>query len=270
MLPCGSPATPGAWLPNRLLIGRIGWERASCIDDEVFSSGAAIAATVGGRPGPAEARSPAEGPWAIELFTSQGCSSCPPADAYLGRLAKRSDIVALAYHVDYWDYIGWKDAFATRSTTERQRAYARVLKQRYVYTPEMVVEGIGHDTGRERGPIERLLADAQRRSPQRATPERSRAVGGPITIKLAADVTLAIYDRRHSTPVASGENQGRMLENFNIVRHLEVLARWDGAAASWTLDADRLQPGQGAAVIVQRADHGPVIGCNKLEPMVSG
>src|SRR5476649_1786054 len=168
---------------------------------------------------PAAAGEPA--PLAIELFTSQGCSSCPPADLHLGKLARRPDIVALSYHVDYWDYIGWKDPFATRATTERQRAYARVLKQRYVYTPEMVIEGIGHDTGRERGPIEGLLGDAQRRSPQRATPELSRAIGGPLTIKLAAfplngqpaDVTLAIYDRRHSTPVASGENQGRMLDN---------------------------------------------------------
>jgi hypothetical protein len=228
----------------------------------------------------ATARPPsaAEGPWAVELFTSQGCSSCPPADAYLGMLAKRPDIVALSYHVDYWDYIGWKDAFATRATTNRQRAYARVLKQRYVYTPEMVVEGIGHDTGRERAGIERLLAEAQRRSTKRATPELSRTQGGALTVKLAAfplegapaDVTLAIYDRRHSTPVASGENQGRMLENFNVVRRLEMLSRWDGAAASWTIDNAGLQPGLGAAVIVQRADHGPVLGCNKLEPMVSG
>lgn len=222
--------------------------------------------------------STAEGPWAVELFTSQGCSSCPPADAYLGMLAKRPDIVALSYHVDYWDYIGWKDAFATRATTDRQRAYARVLKQRYVYTPEMVVEGIGHDTGRERAAIERLLAEAQRRSTKRATPELSRSAGGTLTVKLAAfplegapaDVTLAIYDRRHSTPVASGENQGRMLENFNVVRRLELLSRWNGAAASWTIENAGLQPGLGAAVIVQRADHGPVIGCNKLEPMVSG
>jgi hypothetical protein len=220
----------------------------------------------------------AEGPWTVELFTSQGCSSCPPADAYLGLLAKRPDIVALSFHVDYWDYIGWKDSFATRATTDRQRAYARVLKQRYVYTPEMVVDGIGHDTGRERAGIERLLADAQRRSPRRATPELSRTQSGALTVKLAAfpldgmpaDVTLAIYDRRHSTPVDSGENRGRMLDNFNIVRRLEVLSRWDGAAASWTIEDAGLQPGLGAAVIVQRADHGPVIGCNKLEPMVSG
>lgn len=229
-------------------------------------------------PAGADRRSTTEGPWAVELFTSQGCNSCPPADAYLGILAKRPDIVALSFHIDYWDYIGWKDPFASRATTDRQRAYARVLKQRYVYTPEMVVEGIGHDTGRERAAIERLLAEARRRADKRATPELSRTADGALTVKLdafalegrPADVTLALYDRRHSTPVASGENQGRMIENFNIVRRLEVLSRWDGTAASWTVGDAGLQPGLGAAVIVQRADHGPVIGCNKLEPMVSG
>ena len=244
----------------------------------IGGAAAAGVAVAGGRAPEAGPRAAAEGPWAVELFTSQGCSSCPPADAYLGTLAKRPDIVALSFHVDYWDYIGWKDAFATRATTDRQRAYARVLKQRYVYTPEMVVEGIGHDTGRERAGIERLLAEARRRSKKRATPELSRSTGGALTVNLAAfplegkpaDVTLALYDRRHSTPVASGENQGRMLENFNIVRRLQVLSRWDGAAASWTVEDAGLQPGLGAAVIVQRADHGPVIGCNKLEPMVSG
>ncbi len=189
------------------------------------------------------ARPAGEGPWAVELFTSQGCSSCPPADAYLGRLSMRPDIVALAYHVDYWDYIGWKDPFASRETTERQRAYARVLKQRYVYTPEMVVDGIGHDTGRELGPHRSPAGQGAARSPKRATPELSRTVGSPLTIKLAAfplegriaDVTLAIYDRRHTTPVKSGENQGRMIENFNIVRQLETIDRWDGAAKSWTI-----------------------------------
>ncbi len=219
-----------------------------------------------------------EGPWAIELFTSQGCSSCPPADAHLGRLSMRPDIVALAFHVDYWDYIGWKDPFASRDTTERQRAYARVLKQRYVYTPEMVVDGIAHDTGRERAPIEALLAKAQAKSPKRATPELSRSIGSPLTIKLSAfplegriaDVTLAIYDRRHTTPVKSGENQGRMIENFNIVRQVELIDRWDGAAKSWTIAGDRIGPTQGVAVLVQQTDHGPMIGCNKLEPAYSG
>src|SRR5258707_12515129 len=107
-------------------------------------AGEGIAAAVG--LGPAGARSTPEGPWAVELFTSQGCNSCPPSDAYLGSLARRHDIVALSFHVDYWDYIGWKDAFATRATTERQRAYARVLKKRYVSTPEMGFDGNCHDT----------------------------------------------------------------------------------------------------------------------------
>src|SRR5262245_18949514 len=244
----------------------------------LLTAGAAAAGTFAGSLAPGAARSVSEGPWAVELFTSQGCSSCPPSDAYLGRLARRPEIVALSFHVDYWDYIGWKEPFATRETTERQRAYGRVLKQRYVYTTEMVIDGFAHDTGRDRDAIEALLAEAQRRSAKRATPELSLVTGGPLTIKLApfaldggpADVTLLIYDRRHTTSVASGENQGRMLENFNVVRQLEILARWDGQAASWTVAGDRLQSGQGAAVIVQRADHGPVVGCNKLEPTVSG
>ena len=220
----------------------------------------------------------ATGPWAVELFTSQGCSSCPPADVHLGELARRADIVALSFHVDYWDYIGWKDPFASRQITERQRAYARVLRQRYVYTPEMVVDGIGHDAGRDMAPIVGLLTTAQRRAPRRATPELSRDAKGPLTIRLAsfaldggkADVTLAVYDRRHSTKIMNGENGGRTLDNFNIVRRLEALGSWDGAARSWSLPGDGFGPGQGVAVLVQHADHGPMIGCNKLEFAVSG
>ena len=85
-----------------------------------------------------------------------------------------------------------------------------------------------------------------------------------------ADVVLAVYDRRHSTPVHEGENGGRTLENFNIVRHFETVSRWDGSAASWTVPADRFKPEQGMAVLVQRTDLGPMVGCNKLEPMVTG
>lgn len=226
---------------------------------------------------PAAARSPAEGPLAVELFTSQGCSSCPPADALLGKLARRSDIVALSFHVTYWDYIGWKDPFASPESTTRQREYARALKQRYVYTPEMVVDGIGHNAGVERGPIDALLAKARRRLAQRATPDLSRGRDGALTIRLAsyeleaaADVTLAVYDRRHSTPVPRGENSGRMLENFNVVRFIEDIGRWNGAEASWTVPPDRFQPGQGMAVLVQERGCGPMLGCNKLEPMITG
>lgn len=236
------------------------------------------AALLAGRRDPAAARETSSGPWAIELFSSQGCSSCPPADRLLGALARRADIVALSYHVDYWDYIGWKDRFATGATTERQRVYARALKQRYVYTPEMVVDGIAHDPGVAIGPIETLLGKAERQSPRRATPQLILPPGNALTIKLApfklekgpADIVFAAYDRRHSTPVHAGENDGRTIENFNVVRHFEVLSRWDGSAAQWTVAADHFKPDQGLAVLVQCADQGPMLGCNKLEPMATG
>jgi hypothetical protein len=221
---------------------------------------------------------PSSGPWAIELFTSQGCSSCPPADAQLGQLCERPDIVALSFHIDYWDYIGWKDPFAGRAMTDRQRAYARVLRQRYVYTPEMVVDGITHDPGVTRDSIDEMLAAAQHQSMARATPKLERVMDGPLTITLApfkvegaaADIVLAVYDRRHSTPVPRGENSGHTLDNFNVVRRLETVARWNGTAASWTVPPDRFKPGQGIAVLVQHDDYGAMLGCNKLEPHITG
>jgi hypothetical protein len=216
-------------------------------------------------------------PLAIELFTSQGCSSCPPADLHLGKLARRPDIVALSFHVDYWDYIGWKDRFATQEMTERQRVYARVLKQRYVYTPEMVVDGTAHEPGVRDAPIDALLTDARHRLSERATPQITRVNDGALSIALApfrlsdgpADIMVAVYDRRHSTPVHEGENNGRMLENFNVVRRFDVLAKWDGSGARWTLPADRFKTDQGVAVLVQQADQGQILGCNKFEPPTS-
>jgi hypothetical protein len=222
------------------------------------------------------------GPWAVELFTSQGCSSCPPADAELGTLAKRADIVALSFHVDYWDYIGWKDPFASRETTQRQHVYARSLKQRYVYTPEMVVDGRGDGPGVTSGEVAELLADAQRKSGRRATPELTRLADGSVLVKLApfdlldgfangpAEVTLAVYDRHLSTAVHQGENNGRRLDNFNVVRHFELLGGWKGEAATWTMAAERAKPEQGVAVLVQRAGQGAMLGCNKLEANLAG
>ncbi|HYD06694.1 MAG TPA: DUF1223 domain-containing protein [Reyranella sp.] len=217
------------------------------------------------------------GPWAVELFTSQGCSSCPAADAMLGKLARRADIVALSFHIDYWDYIGWKDRFASKETTERQRGYARTLRQKYIYTPEMVVDGRVHQPGVNDSQVEAMLADARRQSTIRTTPILKRRPDRSLRIELAAakldgpaDVTFFAYDRRHATPVERGENKGRRLDNFNVVRRLETLGRWQGAETHWTVAADRFEPEQGLAVIVQQPDHGPVLGANKLEPVTAG
>jgi hypothetical protein len=221
---------------------------------------------------------PSGGPLAIELFTSQGCSSCPPADLQLGRLARRPDIVALSLHVDYWDYIGWKDPFASKDGTARQRAYARTLKQRYVYTPEMVVDGRAHEPGIAAAPIESLLAEARLQSPTRTAPELTRTADGTLVIRLAAatlpggaaEVTVFAYDRHHSTSVHKGENDGRKLENFNVVRRFAVVGNWDGSEQRWTVPPDRFEPGQGIAVLVQMPDHGTVLGAAKLESLAAG
>jgi len=218
-----------------------------------------------------------DGPWAVELFTSQGCSSCPPADRALGRLAQRADIVALSFHVNYWDYIGWKDPFASADATERQRAYARVLKQRYVYTPEMVFDGLAHEAGTRPGEIDEMIDRMHARRGPRATPHLMRAADGGLSIKLdaqpigqQAEITLAVYDRHHSTKVPRGENTGSTLDNFNVVRRLERVASWNGQEATFTVAADRFGARQGIAVLVQGADLGPILGCSKLETGAAG
>src|SRR5215469_3910472 len=107
-----------------------------------------------------------EPPIVVELFTSQGCSSCPPADKYLGELAKRPDVMALAFHVEYWNYIGWADPYSKPWATRRQHDYSAKLKQRFVYTPEMVVQGAAEGVGSERDTIEALIrAAAEKRLP---------------------------------------------------------------------------------------------------------
>ena len=203
----------------------------------------------------------AEGPVVVELFTSEGCSSCPPADAYLGELAKRPDIVALSYHVDYWDYIGWKDPYALPAATARQRHYTAALGNRFLYTPEMVIDG-GHDvTGSDRDAAGKLIGEHEKSQGKLAV-----AVSEPrddkYTVRIpasslpaAATVWMALFDREHDTPVADGENAGRTLKEFNIVRELKALGRYDGKAMEIPL-AVALTGKNGCAILVQ-ADAAP-------------
>jgi hypothetical protein len=211
-------------------------------------------------------------PTVVELFTSQGCSSCPPSDRQLGELSRRRDVLALSLHVDYWDYIGWKDPFAASFNTERQRGYARSLRQRYVYTPEMVVGGLVHDPGSDAGKVDRMLRMAAERTGPRVTPVLTAAAANGVAIsvpqtQLAApcDIWLLTFDRQHSTNVARGENKGATLTNHNVVRSLERLATWNGQAASWTVPAERISEGQSVAVLVQQASYGPIIGAARLD-----
>ncbi len=204
----------------------------------------------------------------VELFTSQGCSSCPPADAFLGELAQRPGLVALAFHVDYWDYIGWKDPFASPGATKRQRDYGRALGLRTVYTPQMVIDGSIDAVGSHRSEVERAIDMARNRAKLPVAIERDEAGSWWVTLPeseadqaVPATVWLALFDRQQITQVKRGENAGATLTNFNIVRELRRLGEWRGPAVNLPLDIGAAElAGRGCAVIVQGGDAGPVLG----------
>jgi len=198
---------------------------------------------------PAHAAAP---PTVLELFTSQGCSSCPPADALLGELIRQPGVIALAWHVDYWNDLGWRDPYATRLATDRQRAYAAQLRDE-VYTPALVVNGativVGSDRSAIAGAIGRTHIGAVSLAMRRGT-DRLTAEIGETTDPLTA--LLAVYDPEAATAVAAGENQGRRLREYRIVRavHADALP----AGPSRMLDLPAVASGQGAALLLQSAD----------------
>jgi len=192
----------------------------------------------------------------LELFTSQGCSSCPPADALLGQLAKRPDVIALAWHVDYWDRLGWHDPFASREATARQRTYARRLGST-VFTPALVVNGASIIVGSDAAAVDGALDAA---SPL-AVPVALRRSENGLVVEIGAGpgpmpapgwVVHAAYDAEHTTPVDTGENEGQRLREYRIVRQAEVLDEWDGSPRRFNVSAAGF--GQGQVILVQSAD----------------
>lgn len=206
----------------------------------------------------------------VELFTSQGCSACPPADALLRDLVKRPDLLPLSEHVDYWDYLGWRDPFARAELTQRQRAYARRLGLSYVYTPQFIVQGVAQAVERDRASVLRLIADVQT-LPEAVVLDIVRSDDGTLVARLerttlpsAADIWLVQYDPARVTLVAQGENVGRSIENVNVVRQLTLLAQWTGEPKSVPLLGD--PPIDGSfAVLVQQSDAGPILGAARFQ-----
>lgn len=204
----------------------------------------------------------------VELYTSQGCSSCPPADALLEELAGREDVIALALHVDYWDYIGWADSFADPAYTKRQKAYARVAGARSVYTPQMVVQGQEHLVGLR--PAE--LADLIRTHGRRAavTVVEMERKGGQLRITAKAParafarpvlVQLVLYTASEAVEIRHGENAGRRIIYANIVTDWKQLGEWDGRSAL----SMRVAAGTGpAVVIVQEPGPGAILASARL------
>ena len=207
-------------------------------------------------------------PAVVELFTSEGCNSCPPAEAYVGELAGRSDVLALAFHVDYWDDLGWRDRFGLSQSVERQRSYARSLRLSSVYTPEVVIDGRADYVGSNRSGIGNALkekrdgvpvtlfvgnGEAEVRLAPREKASREKEVGG--------DVVLVAYLRKAVSAIGRGENAGRTLDEYNIVRAVVPLGRWNGGAQEFhTKLASLPQDATDVAVLVQSPGQGPVVG----------
>jgi hypothetical protein len=224
---------------------------------------AALSAAFVGLVGPASAAD-AQHPTVIELFQSQGCSSCPPANASLIQFSKRSDVLALNFAVTYWDRLGWKDTFATPQFTERQYGYGRALGGGGVYTPEIVVNGRAAGVGDEVSEMEALARRTDRGAggPSVEIQGGEVAIGAGAAPARGAEVWLALYDPRVvEVPVARGENAGRTLPHANIVRRLVLLGHWSGEAARFALPGG--DAGLARAVLVQGAGAGPILAAAK-------
>ncbi len=216
---------------------------------------AAAAALLGA--GSASSAPPAQ-PVVVELFTSQGCSSCPPADVALAQVADRPDVIALSFGVTYWDSLGWKDTFARREFTARQQDYAQRLGHA-PYTPEVIAGGRADSVGNSKSIIEGLIARARGPAATSITADLDSAdVAAGVAPRGGADVWLVRYDPRTvRVPVRAGENTGKTLPIRNVVRSLTRLGKWDGAAASFRYPV--AQDGLQSVVIVQTRDGGPIL-----------
>jgi hypothetical protein len=198
-------------------------------------------------------------PTVVELFQSQGCSSCPPANANVNALSARPDILALSFAVTYWDGLGWKDIFAQPQFTARQWDYARAFGNDQVWTPQVVINGRVNIVGSKLAPLEALIARADRGSGGPGLVVRGNAVTVNGTTAKPADVWLVRYDPRSvEVAIKAGENGGRTLPHRNIVRELVRLGRWQGGAATFSLPPAKL-PGLATAAFVQSGPGGPVI-----------
>jgi hypothetical protein len=201
-------------------------------------------------------------PVVVELFQSQGCSSCPPANANVNALSERPDVLALSFAVTYWDRLGWKDTFDKPQFTERQWQYARAMGRQDVYTPQVVVNGRVAGVGADRGEIEGLIRRADRGASGPAVTISGESAEIGAGSARAADVWLVRYDPRTlEVSVRRGENAGKTLPHKNIVREMVRLGGWNGQSERFSLPTD--DSGLGTAILVQTAGGGPILAAAK-------
>lgn len=219
---------------------------------------AALAACSSGQAAPLAPKVSGHGLQVVELFQSQGCSSCPPANANVLALADRPDVLTLSWQVTYWDYLGWKDTYAQPAFTARQNAYASALHHDGVFTPQVVVNGRGDVVGGRQGEVEGALQRFDRGGDSVSV----KLTGGDLTVSgssAPSSVYLVRYDPRIvQIPIKAGENGGRTLPHRNVVRELALLGKFSGGMQHWNLPAAK-QAGLKTAVLVQNGAAGPIV-----------
>jgi hypothetical protein len=196
----------------------------------------------------------------VELFTSQGCSSCPPADRIIGELAKDPSVIALSMPIDYWDYLGWKDTLADARFSARQKAYSQARGDRDVYTPQVVVNGSAHLIGSDRAGIENAIGNTKKADGVMSVPVSMTIAGKQITVTVAAsgnspaaahgEIWICSVSKAIPISVGRGENRGRDLTYYNVVRNLLKVGDWNGSSGSWTVPLENIsREGVDAAVV---------------------
>lgn len=213
----------------------------------------------------------------VELFTSQGCSSCPPADEILSGYAASDDVLALSWHVDYWNYLGWKDTFSDAAFTDRQQRYAVSFQRRGVYTPQAVVNGRNHVVGSRRGDIEQLKSSYAASGKGLTVPVVAERDGNTVRISAKADsvgdaiLTIVYFDRARKVKIQRGENRGRTITYHNVVRDHEMLGMLKNGSVDVTLSLDELRRKghEACAILLQKTTKagtpGPIIGAAVLD-----
>jgi hypothetical protein len=210
----------------------------------------------------------------VELFTSQGCSSCPAADEILGDLSKDSSIVALSMPIDYWDYLGWKDTLADNRFTARQKAYSQMRGDRDVYTPQVIVNGSANVIGSDRAGIENAILNTQKAVGVMSVPVTMTLSGKQINVSVAAskattpghgEVWICSVSKAVPISIGRGENRGRQVTYYNVVRNILKVGDWNGTSGNWSVPLENVsRDGVDAAVVYvqdgNREKPGPMLG----------
>ena len=205
-------------------------------------------------------------PVVVELFTSEGCSSCPPAEALLGELARKPGIVALAYHVDYWDHLGWKDRFSIPEASQRQQGYVRRLAKSGPFTPQVVVSGDTSLVGSNRTAVKEAIGgDRDALAIMLSKAEGNLQIQFTEAWREPMDVYLVTYLSEATAKIERGENARRTLKHFNVVRSFKRLGIWNGKPQRMTAPLAGLpRDASAVAVILQRKNQGAIAGAATL------